>query len=211
MSVPGLLPPETEFRRWICIYPRPFAFLRHRNDPTPDRGQQLPRAASLIVSSLGFIHDLRAGMLEPDNMRGTPLDMDQYTRLFGTARIPTEVRFFRIPHPHTPATLIKCHDAQRGCKMEAHGDSRHIVVLRRGQFCEFAVPSPMTSMVTECRMSHSDCPDWFDVLDSENRPVLTEREILRNLQAIVSDADQMPIHEVRPYLFELYSAIPRIQ
>lgn len=65
-----------------------------RNDPTPDRGQQLPRAASLIVSSLGFIHDLRAGMLEPDSVRGIPLDMDQYSRLFGTARIPTEVRFF---------------------------------------------------------------------------------------------------------------------
>ena len=64
-----------------------------RNDPTPDRGSQLPRAASLILSSLGFIHDLRAGMLEPDSVRGVPLDMDQYTRLFGTARIPTEVRF----------------------------------------------------------------------------------------------------------------------
>lgn len=34
-------------------------------------------------------------MLEPDAIRGTPLDMDQYTRLFGTARIPTEVRFSR--------------------------------------------------------------------------------------------------------------------
>lgn len=43
----------------------------------------------------------------------------------------------------------------------------------------------------------NSCVDWFDVLDAENRPVLTEREILRNLQAIVSDADQMPIHEVR--------------
>lgn len=63
-----------------------------RNDPTPDRGQQLPRAASLIVSSLGFIHDLRAGTLQPDTVRGTPLDMDQYTRIFGTSRIPTEVR-----------------------------------------------------------------------------------------------------------------------
>jgi hypothetical protein len=39
-------------------------------------------------------------------------------------------------------------------------------------------------------------PDWFDVLDAENRPVLTEREILRNLQAIVADADQLPIQEV---------------
>lgn len=42
------------------------------------------------MSSLGFIHDLRFGLLDPDNVRGTPLDMDQYTRLFGTARIPTQ-------------------------------------------------------------------------------------------------------------------------
>ncbi|KAH9912469.1 acyltransferase ChoActase/COT/CPT [Epithele typhae] len=125
-------------------------FFGLENDPTPDRGQQLPRASSLIVSSLGFIHDLRAGMLQPDTVRGAPLDMDQYLRLFGTARIPTE----------------------RGCKMETHPESRHIIVLRRGQFY------------------------WFDVLDAENRPLLTEREILRNLQAIVSDADQLPIHEV---------------
>ncbi|EIW63599.1 acyltransferase ChoActase/COT/CPT [Trametes versicolor FP-101664 SS1] len=132
----------------VVLALNPFFVLE--NDPTPDRGQQLPRAASLIVSSLGFIHDLRAGILEADSVRGTPLDMDQYTRLFGTARIPT----------------------QRGCKMETHPESRHIVVLRRGQFY------------------------WFDVLDAENRPVLTEREILRNLQAIVGDADQMPIQEV---------------
>ncbi|KAF8162700.1 acyltransferase ChoActase/COT/CPT [Crassisporium funariophilum] len=114
------------------------------NDPTPDRGSQLPRAASLVVSSLGFIHDLRAGLLEPDTVRGTPLDMDQYSRLFGTSRIPTD----------------------RGCRMEVHADSRHIVVLRRGQFY------------------------WFDVLDDSNLPVLTEREVLRNLQAIITDADK---------------------
>ena len=59
----------------------------------------------------------------------------------------------------------------------------------------------MTSFVI--RRTHLDCLDWFDVLDSENRPVLTEREILRNLQAIVSDADQMPIHEV--CLYSVYS------
>lgn len=64
-----------------------------RDDPTPSRGTQLPRASALIVSSLGFIHDLRAGLLEPDAVRGIPLDMDQYTRLFGTARIPTEVEW----------------------------------------------------------------------------------------------------------------------
>ena len=79
----------------------------------PSRSTQLPRAASLIISSLGFIHDLRTEMLHPDTLRGMPLDMDQYRRLFGTARIPTG----------------------HGCKMETASDSKHIVVLRRGQFC----------------------------------------------------------------------------
>jgi Choline/Carnitine o-acyltransferase len=67
-----------------------------RNDPTPDRGAQLPRAASLIVSSLGFIHDLRKGLLVPDSVRGVPLDMDQYSRLFGAARIPTQVPVYSL-------------------------------------------------------------------------------------------------------------------
>ncbi|KAI0261347.1 acyltransferase ChoActase/COT/CPT [Gloeopeniophorella convolvens] len=132
----------------VVLALNPFFLLE--NDPTPSRSAQLPRAASLIISSLGFIHDLRAGMLNPDNARGAALDMDQYTRLFGTARIPTD----------------------RGCKMETSTDSRHIVVLRRGQFY------------------------WFDVLDDQNRPLLSEREVLRNLQAIVTDADKLPTLDV---------------
>ncbi|KAL4073165.1 acyltransferase ChoActase/COT/CPT [Scleroderma yunnanense] len=132
----------------VVLALNPFFVLE--NDPTPDRGSQLPRAAALIISSLGFIHDLRHGLLDPDSFRNRPLDMDQYTRLFGTARIPTE----------------------RGCKMVVNEEARHIVVLRRGQFY------------------------WFDVLDEVNRPLLTEREVLRNLQAIVKDADKIPITEV---------------
>ncbi|TFK32615.1 acyltransferase ChoActase/COT/CPT [Crucibulum laeve] len=132
----------------VVLALNPFFVLE--NDPTPDRGAQLPRASSLIVSSLGFIHDLRAGILEPDNIRGVPLDMDQYSRLFGSSRIPTD----------------------RGCRMDVHPDSKHIVVLRRGQFY------------------------WFDVLDDDNLPVLTEREVLRNLQAIISDADKTDRSEV---------------
>ena len=38
--------------------------------------------------------------------------------------------------------------------------------------------------------------DWFDVLDDDNLPVLTEREVLRNLQAIVTDADKTNKSEV---------------
>lgn len=38
--------------------------------------------------------------------------------------------------------------------------------------------------------------DWFDVMDGENKPLLTEREVLRNLQAVVTDADKTPLLEV---------------
>ena len=164
-----------------------------RNDPTPDRGSQLPRAASLVVSSLGFIHDLRAGLLEPDTVRGTPLDMDQYSRLFGTSRIPTDVRL-------KPLSLLiyLTFFLQRGCRMEVHAESRHIVVLRRGQFCLF---------LSSGHSIHLTCVfnvlDWFDVLDDDNLPVLTEREVLRNLQAIVTDADKTDKSEVNTFLFPL--------
>lgn len=70
--------------------------------------------------------------------------MYQYTRLFGTARIPTP----------------------NGCRLQGTPDSRHIVVMRRGQLY------------------------WFDVLDEEHRPLLTERALLGNLQAILRDADK---------------------
>lgn len=71
----------------VVLNLNPFFVLE--DDPTPSRGSQMQRAVGLIMASLGFVHDLRTGQLEPDAMRGTPLDMYQYSRLFGTARIPT--------------------------------------------------------------------------------------------------------------------------
>lgn len=59
-----------------------------------------------------------------------------------------------------------------GCQLQVDPESRHIVVVRRGQFY------------------------WFDVLDSANRPCLTERALLTNLTAIVSDADRTPPNQV---------------
>ena len=72
----------------VVLNLNPFFILE--DDPTPSRGSQMGRAVGLIMASLGFVHDLRTGQLEPDNMRGTPLDMYQYARLFGTARVPTQ-------------------------------------------------------------------------------------------------------------------------
>lgn len=85
------------------------------SDVTPRNDPQLSRASSLILSSLLFIHDLRNGLLKPDAVRSTPLDMSQYERLFATCRVPTDL----------------------GCRMESYEESRHIVVIRRGQFCEY--------------------------------------------------------------------------
>ncbi|EPQ29033.1 uncharacterized protein PFL1_03323 [Pseudozyma flocculosa PF-1] len=127
----------------VVLNLNPFFILE--DDPTPTRGNQLMRTANLILASLAFVHDLRTGVLEPDNVRGTPLDMYQYTKLFATSRIPTT----------------------NGCRMETSPDSRHVVVMRRGQIY------------------------WFEALDEEHRPLLTERAMLGNLQAIVRDAEQI--------------------
>jgi len=132
----------------VVLNLNPFFILE--DDPTPSRGSQMQRAVGLIMASLGFVHDLRTGKLEPDSMRGTPLDMYQYSRLFGTARVPTAY----------------------GCKMQSYDNSKHVVVMRRGQFY------------------------YFDVLDSKHRPALTERELLNNLTGICADADKLPPGEV---------------
>jgi carnitine O-acetyltransferase len=65
--------------------------------------------------------------------------------------------------------------------MDIYPDSRHIVVLRRGQFCSFIPHVPLQPLMRIL--------DWFDVLDDSNFPLLTEREVIRNLQAIINDAD----------------------
>lgn len=66
------------------------------SDVTPRSDPQLSRAAALITSSLSFIHDLRNGYLKPDDLRGIPLDMSQYQRLFATCRVPTDVGRIRL-------------------------------------------------------------------------------------------------------------------
>ncbi|KAG9293681.1 hypothetical protein G9A89_019018 [Geosiphon pyriformis] len=99
----------------VVLNLNPFFVLE--DDPTPARNNQVVRAASLVVSSLKFIHALQRETLEPDVFRGTPLCMSQFKRLFGTARLPTE----------------------NGCIMDTASHSRHIIILCRGQFYWFDV------------------------------------------------------------------------
>ncbi|KAI1175720.1 choline/Carnitine O-acyltransferase [Nemania sp. FL0916] len=99
----------------VVLNLNPFFLLE--DDPTPARNNQVTRAASLVVSALEFVRAVRREELSPDNVRGKPLCMYQYSRLFGTARVPTG----------------------HGCQIEQDPDSKHIVVLCHGQFYWFDV------------------------------------------------------------------------
>src|SRR3954468_6454993 len=99
----------------VVLNLNPFFLLE--DDPTPARNNQVTRAASLIVSALGFVRAVRKEELPPDPVKGVPLDMYQYSRLFGTARVPTD----------------------SGCQIEQDPDSKHIIVMCHGQFYWFDV------------------------------------------------------------------------
>lgn len=99
----------------VVLNLNPFFLLE--DDPTPARNNQVTRAASLVVSALEFVRAVRKEELPPDKIKGQPLCMYQYSRLFGTARVPTD----------------------DGCQIEQDPESKHIVVLCHGQFYWFDV------------------------------------------------------------------------
>ncbi|KAH7040433.1 carnitine acetyl transferase [Microdochium trichocladiopsis] len=99
----------------VVLNLNPFFLLE--DDPTPARNNQVTRAASLVVSALEFVRAVRREELPPDMLKGKPLDMYQYSRLFGTARVPSS----------------------HGCQIEQDPDSKHIVVICHGQFYWFDV------------------------------------------------------------------------
>lgn len=125
----------------------PFFLLE--DDPTPARNNQVTRAASLVISALCFVRAVRREELPPDTLKGQPLDMYQYSRMFGTARVPTD----------------------NGCQIAQDSGAKHIVVLCKGQFY------------------------WFDVLDDNADLIMSEKDMAINLQVVVDDAQETPIHE----------------
>eukprot|EP00940_MAST-03C_sp_MAST-3C-sp2_P002444 g2444.t1 len=70
----------------VVLNLNPFFVLE--DDPTPERNEQVSRAASLVFSAVRFVWKLWNEELVADSWRGTPLDMSQYLRLFGACRIP---------------------------------------------------------------------------------------------------------------------------
>ncbi|KAK4142947.1 Choline/Carnitine o-acyltransferase-domain-containing protein [Dichotomopilus funicola] len=99
----------------VVLNLNPFFLLE--DDPTPARNNQVTRAASLVVSALEFVRAVRKEELPADTVKGTPLCMYQYSRLFGTARVPTDA----------------------GCQIEQDPESKHVVAMCHGQFYWFDV------------------------------------------------------------------------
>lgn len=107
----------------VVLNLNPFFLLE--DDPTPARNNQVTRAASLVVSALEFVRAVRREELPPDKLKGKPLDMYQYSRLFGTARVPSS----------------------HGCQIEQDPDSKHIVVICHGQFYWFDVLDDSSDLI----------------------------------------------------------------
>ncbi|KAG6010294.1 hypothetical protein E4U21_007343 [Claviceps maximensis] len=99
----------------VVLNLNPFFLLE--DDPTPARNNQVTRAASLVVSALEFIRAVRKEELPPDTVKGKPLCMYQFSRLFGTARVPTD----------------------HGCQIVQDPEAKHIVVICHGQIYWFDV------------------------------------------------------------------------
>ncbi len=123
----------------------PFFLLE--DDPTPARNNQVTRAASLVISSLSFVRAIRKQELPPDKVRGKPLCMYQYSRLFGTARVPTD----------------------NGCRIAQDPEARHVVVLCKGQFYWFDVLDENSDLI----MTEKDMALNLQVIvdDAEETPI----------------------------------------
>lgn len=122
-------------------------FFLFEDDPTPARNNQVTRAASLVISALSFVRAVRKEELLPDKFRGNPLCMYQHSRLFGTARVPTD----------------------HGCHIAQDSGAKHIVVLCRGQFYWFDVLDDASDLI----MTEKDMALNLQVVvdDAEETPV----------------------------------------
>jgi len=78
---------------------------------------QVQRAAQCIKATLDFLKSIEEETLEPDEFRGSPMDMHPYTLMFGTMRAPMKFRDVWVRSPQ----------------------SRHVTVLREGEFFKVEV------------------------------------------------------------------------
>lgn len=129
----------------VVLNLNPFFLLE--DDSTPYPVDQVTRAAQVTMSALRFVREYRREALQPDEFRGRPLCMYQYSRLFGSARIPTS----------------------KGCVMQSDNTSKHIVVMCYSQFYWFDVLDHNHDLI----MSERDMAVNFQSIieDAQNTPI----------------------------------------
>ncbi|CDO57107.1 hypothetical protein DV495_000446 [Geotrichum candidum] len=129
----------------VVLNLNPFFLLE--DDTTPLATTQVQRAATVTTSSLRFVRALRREELPPDSFRNKTLCMYQYSRLFGSARIPS----------------------YENCVMQCDNSSRHIVVLCHSQFYWFDVLDDNNDLI----MSEADMAVNFQTIinDAEQTPI----------------------------------------
>ncbi|KAI3404660.1 YAT1 [Candida oxycetoniae] len=152
---------------------------------------QIKRATKLTLSSLKFIQALKNETLSVDVLKnGKPLCMYQFTKLFGSSRIPTD----------------------EGCMMQSDPTSNHIVVMSKSQLYWFDVLDSKNNLILtdaeldinfhsivfdSLRTSNNDiAKSSFGVLTTENRRIwanvrnniIAENTINKEVLSIVDSA-----------------------
>ncbi len=125
VRVPETLLPETEFRRCMRLatgtIPLP---IEVSSFPAQPRSSCLRWTSSMICVR---------GCSSPTTCAGR---RSTWTSIPGCSGLLGYPQTCAISCSSSLTCGLTLGGAQRGCKMETHGDSRHVVILRRGQFCE---------------------------------------------------------------------------
>ena len=164
-------------------------FLRFKDELHPDAGlparvggvqpRQISRAARLLTSMARFYVSLAAEEVHPDSDRGVDLDMNQYARLFGHARLPVSGHDRIACHTARPPGLSEPHYATEYAASGA--PPRHVVVLSRGHYYSVdvlddayaplsaqTIAHALTRLVTQTAVM-GDAPHPIGVLTSMQR------------------------------------------
>ncbi|KAG0682833.1 hypothetical protein C6P42_002348 [Pichia californica] len=101
-------------------------FIMIEDDPIPGVCNWINRGSALTCSTLRFINALRNNNLPVDYLKNNqPLDMDQFPRLFGSARVPSN----------------------NGCVLQTDKNSKHIIVIVNSQFYWFNVLDDSNNLI----------------------------------------------------------------
>ncbi|KAH3903228.1 probable Putative mitochondrial carnitine O-acetyltransferase [Saccharomycodes ludwigii] len=174
-------------------------FFQLQDDPTllsTDKDVQIKRSAKLVLSMLKFVREIRKSTLKQDTVRGkTPLSMDQYSKLFGSARLP-------------PNNEQDKSDNNPSCHLQTDPTSHHIVVIHKSRFYWFDVldtnnnPIFQSPEELECNLYSiiQDCLQNADENNSFPAGVFTteNRKVWSNVRSyMMSQEDDTNSHNLK--------------